>query len=795
MYSDVITIATPGQLDSVIQHRVSRPAMRPDEVEIEVDAVALSYKDVMAALGLIAPPGGGPPSLGFECVGRILNVGSQVTGLSVGEEVVAIGTGCLATSVCLPAETVRPKPRNIDKIDAVTLPVAFVTATYALEELARLRQGERVLIHCASGGVGLAALQLAQQSGAQIFATAGSEEKRDYLRQQGVEHVMDSRTPSFADEVLSRTGGEGVDVVLNSLSGVLLERSLAVLAPHGRFVELGVRDALEGRAIALSLFARGASFCAVGYLSSLPRLGLRFADVIARAELGEFRPLPKRLFPLSDVSAALSYLSRARHIGKVVIVLRGEVASLSAAEPDDATKDYLLPTEGVELFELILAARRPHVLVSKLPLETRMGKRPAVSDSPMEAAAKLPRRSGAAGPRPPEARGAADERRARSEPAGASSAPARREPSASREAGRRRHPRPTMSVPFAAPRNECERAIAEQWAKYLGLDQVGIHDNFFALGGDSLLAVQLSQALRSELRVPLPAHVLLENPNVAELARSLGQAPSVPSAAQRLVRLAAGPAEARPLFLMHPVGGHVYFYQALAAGLSAVVPVYGITAQGVDGEAPPLTSVTEMAASYVAAIRTVQAQGPYRLGGSSFGGVLAFEMAHLLLQQGEPIDLFVMIDSPGPGAMPAGFRGDAEILSYLLSHGESSDAHLQQLSRMSDDEMLHYFLQQNGAKERLPPDANVESIRHFLQLFRANFEALLTYQPRPLPLAGLLFEASEPDGVNPVGLEHVWKPFFRHLETVTTPGNHITMNLPPHVASITERLCAMLRSR
>jgi thioesterase domain-containing protein len=143
--------------------------------------------------------------------------------------------------------------------------------------------------------------------------------------------------------------------------------------------------------------------------------------------------------------------------------------------------------------------------------------------------------------------------------------------------------------------------------------------------------------------------------------------------------------------------------------------------------------------------------------------------------------------------MPAGFRGDAEILSYLLSHGESSDAHLQNLSRMSDDDMLHYFLQQNGARERLPPDASIESIRHFLQLFRANFDALLAYRPRPLPIDGLLFEASEPDGINPVGLTEVWQPYFRRLMSFTMPGNHITMNLPPNVASIIEQLRIVLR--
>lgn len=767
MYSDIITVAEPGQLDRLTRQRIERPALKPDQVELEVDAVALNYQDILLAQGIIPTPDGGLPNLGFECCGRVLQVGAQVSGIAVGDDVIALGTGCLATSVCLPADLVRPKPRNIDKLDAVTIPISFVTATYALEELARLRQGDRVLIHTASGGVGLAALQIAQLTGAQIFATAGSEEKREYLRQRGIEHVMDSRTGNFADEILSKTNGEGVDVVLNSVSGALLERSLSVLAPHGRFVELGVRDALEGRAIALSLFSRGASFCAIGYMHALPRLGLRFADIIARAEIGEIRPLPKRLFSVDDLPDALSHLSRARHIGKVVVLLRGDIGIRATPEPDDPTKDYLLPAEGVEIFERSLAAGRSHVLVSKLPLESRMSKRlPANATQEVDTATPLSR---------PTTRTVAAK------------------PTVPQTPQRKRHPRPNLTVAYVSPRNDFESQIAEQWAYYLGIECVGVLDDFFALGGDSLLAVQLSQALRSRLKVSLPAHVLLENPTVAGLAASLGQAPKTEDAAKRLVRLASGPRDSRPLFLIHPVGGHVYFYQALAHGLAEVAPVYGITAQGVDGEADPLSTIEEMAQSYLGAIRSVQPKGPYRLGGSSFGGVVAFEMTQHLLAQGEQVDLLALIDSPGPGAMPAGFRGDAEILAYLLSRGENEDLHLQKLSRMNDDEMLRYFLQQSEAKERLPPAANIESIRHFLHLFRANFDALLQYQPRPCPVDGILFQASEADGVNPLGVERVWQPFFRTLETLDTPGNHITMNLQPNVAVIIDRLRAAMR--
>ena len=183
---------------------------------------------------------------------------------------------------------------------------------------------------------------------------------------------MDSRTPAFADEVLSLTRGEGVDVILNSLSACSSSAAWRSWRHTAASLSWGPRRTRRTRDCLVAVCAR-ASFCAVGYLSSLPRLGLRFADIIARAEIGEFRPLPKRLFPLGEVASALSYLSRSRHIGK-----GGHRAARRSDEPCccRARRSHQdLPAEGVELFELILAARRPHILVSKLPLEARLGRR------------------------------------------------------------------------------------------------------------------------------------------------------------------------------------------------------------------------------------------------------------------------------------------------------------------------------------------------------------------------------------------------------------------------------------
>src|SRR5262249_19829521 len=151
-------------------------------------------------------------------------------------------------------DLVFPKPPQLSDAEAATIPIAFATAYYALHEVGRLQPGERVLIHSAATGTGLAAVPLAQRAGAQVFATAGSPEKRAFLHSLGIQHVFDSRSLAFADEVLSVTGGQGVDLVLNSLTGAAIERGLALLAPYGRFLEIGKKDIYHNTLLGLMPF-------------------------------------------------------------------------------------------------------------------------------------------------------------------------------------------------------------------------------------------------------------------------------------------------------------------------------------------------------------------------------------------------------------------------------------------------------------------------------------------------------------------------------------------------------------
>ena len=224
-----VELQRPGILDSLAARRLVRVAPGPREIEIEVAATGLNFKDLMLATGMLPKdavaddPFGG--LMGLECAGRVVAIGEAVSEFMVGDRVVSIGAGNFATHITVDVGRAARAPCHLSLEQAATIPTAFLTALYALQTLGQMQRGERVLIHSATGGVGMAAVQLALKAGAVVFATAGSPEKRELLASLGVPHVMDSRSLAFADEVLEMTAGEGVDLVLNSLAGEAIDKS------------------------------------------------------------------------------------------------------------------------------------------------------------------------------------------------------------------------------------------------------------------------------------------------------------------------------------------------------------------------------------------------------------------------------------------------------------------------------------------------------------------------------------------------------------------------------------------
>jgi phthiocerol/phenolphthiocerol synthesis type-I polyketide synthase C len=255
-----------------------------------------------------------------------------------------------------PADAVTLIPAEVGFSAAATLPVAFVTAIYALGHLAQLAPGEHVLVHAAGGGVGLAAIQYAKHRGAIVIATAGSEIKRAFLRLAGADHVLDSRDLAFADEAREITRGQGVDVVLNSLSGQAMERSLEVLKPFGRFLELGKRDFYVNHRLHLRPLRQNISYFAI----DIDQLPLR-RPALARSLLteisslladGAIRPLAHRRFRFSEIDDAFRLMQASGHIGKLVLVPDGDVGVPLREPPDFAARSdgtYLV-TGGIEGF-------------------------------------------------------------------------------------------------------------------------------------------------------------------------------------------------------------------------------------------------------------------------------------------------------------------------------------------------------------------------------------------------------------------------------------------------------------
>lgn len=321
-----LEVPTSGVIENLTLYETKRQQPGPGQVEIEVCAASLNFRDVMKVLGIYPTDAPDYMLVGDECAGRVVAVGEGVENVRVGDEVIAIAPGSFGSHVTTLATLVAPKPTSVTFEEAATMPVAFLTAHYALHHLARIRPGERVLIHAATGGVGLAALQIAQQVGAEVFATAGSPQKRELLHFLGVQHVMDSRSLSFADEIMERTGGQGVDIVLNSLAGKAIAKGISCLAPYGRFLELGKRDIYQNSKLGLWSFRKNISFFAID-------LGGFFADksTSTKSLLGElsqhiaettWSPLPHRVFPVSRIREAFWYMAQAKHTGKIVISLQ-----------------------------------------------------------------------------------------------------------------------------------------------------------------------------------------------------------------------------------------------------------------------------------------------------------------------------------------------------------------------------------------------------------------------------------------------------------------------------------------
>ena len=375
-----LEIPTPGILDNLSLNETTRRSPEEGEVEIRVAAGGINFRDVMKALGIYPGNSKDLRWLGDDFSGTILRLGEGVEDLKVGDEVAGMAAYCFRSHVTIDRNMIFRKPGHMSFEEAATLPTVYLTAYYALNHLGHLQKGEKILIHAGSGGVGQAAIRIAQGIGAEIFTTAGTPEKRKFLRDMGVSHVMDSRSLDFADEVMRITEGGGVDMVLNSLRGDFIRKSLSVLAPYGRFLEIGKVDIYQNTKIGLEPFRNNISYFAIDLAQHVEEKPHYIASLLKElsAEFSENRlpPLPLKSFPITEAGKAFRYMAQAKHIGKNVLSFQldtipvGPLSDSKRLFKKDAS--YLI-TGGASGFGLEVAKWMARLGAGTLVLGSRSG--------------------------------------------------------------------------------------------------------------------------------------------------------------------------------------------------------------------------------------------------------------------------------------------------------------------------------------------------------------------------------------------------------------------------------------
>jgi phthiocerol/phenolphthiocerol synthesis type-I polyketide synthase E len=362
------------------------------------------------------------------------------------------------------------------------------------------------------------------------------------------------------------------------------------------------------------------------------------------------------------------------------------------------------------------------------------------------------------------------------------------------------HSRPNLQNGYVAPRNQLEHTIADIWQKFLGIEPVGIEDDFFELGGDSLLAIQLISKLRETFQTNLSPGNFLNKPTIAVLAKSIEETISIAKLPNQKVRsvlppslieIQPGSSLKKPLFLVHPADGHIYLFRDLVRHLGSDLPIYVFQYPGLEGEIEPFTRVEEMAAYYIKALRVLQPEGPYFLGGSSFGGCVAFEISQQLHSLDQKVAFLALMDTPGPDQISAQMvdkiviptdAGNSQSDNYSLS--------LEAFQHLGAEAQMTNALEQAKIVNRLFSEIERSQARQFLRVFKANLQALSNYVPRPYPGRITFFRAREQwMEFSPSHPELPWIDVAASgIEIHLVPGNHITMNFAPHVQFLAERL-------
>jgi acyl transferase domain-containing protein/NADPH:quinone reductase-like Zn-dependent oxidoreductase/acyl carrier protein len=350
-----------GVLEDISTQSQNYPVLKDNEVLIEPLATGLNFRDVLNAMNLYP---GNPGPLGIECAGIVRDVGKTVTQFHINDEVFGLADTCLSSYAIANQALIQSKPKNLDFAQASGIPIVFLTAFYCLVKIANLKPSETVLIHAAAGGVGLAAVQIAQYCKARIIATAGSDKKRQYLRDLGVEFILDSRSTDYEKEIAKITEQQGVDVVLNSLSGKgFIESSLASCGMNARFVEIGKRDIWTSEQVAAARSDIHYNIVALDEMAKATPFDVQqlFKELMELFNENQLKPVATVVYPVQQVTQALKALQQAAHIGKVVVTFPSSTVQFLAKASYLVTGG--LGGIGLEVAKYLAAHGAKHIIL------------------------------------------------------------------------------------------------------------------------------------------------------------------------------------------------------------------------------------------------------------------------------------------------------------------------------------------------------------------------------------------------------------------------------------------------
>jgi amino acid adenylation domain-containing protein len=341
---------------------------------------------------------------------------------------------------------------------------------------------------------------------------------------------------------------------------------------------------------------------------------------------------------------------------------------------------------------------------------------------------------------------------------------------------------------YVAPRNTAELWLAQLWEQILGVRPVGVTNTFFELGGHSLLIIRLLESIRSRWGRELPLTTLFQYPTIEKISVLLRDREEVYSSP--LIGLQTGGSK-RPFFCVHAVGGSVFPYLPLRDYLGPQQPLYGLQVQALENDVTPLARVEDMAAAYITAMRAVQPDGPYLLGGWSMGGLIAYEMTQQLQAQGETVDLLVLIDSM-PAPLQCNVNDEWTVLQmFAETYGiplANLDAQYEVLRQLNPEELLNHVFEQVRSAKLIPADIGISQVRRMLSVLRSNMQAMQEYVLQPLTNRVHLIRAVDPATPDELNLALGWSELAPEVEVVTVPGNHFNLFREPQVSAVAEQL-------